>query len=77
MDYLLVVVTNQPDVARGTQTRGVVEAINAHVGAALGISEFRVCYHDDAHDRQGDRGGDEAAQGRVLVHNYFPQPLAA
>jgi len=46
--YRLVVVTNQPDVARGAQTRAVVEAINASLGARLPIDEFRVCYHDDA-----------------------------
>jgi D-glycero-D-manno-heptose 1,7-bisphosphate phosphatase len=44
--YLLVVVTNQPDVARGTTPREVVEAINAHLGAHLPIDEFRTCYHD-------------------------------
>jgi D-glycero-D-manno-heptose 1,7-bisphosphate phosphatase len=45
--YRLVVVTNQPDVARGTQRRDVVEAINAALAARLPIDEFRVCYHDD------------------------------
>jgi len=45
--YLLIVVTNQPDVGRGTQSREVVEAMNTVVGAALPIDEFRVCYHDD------------------------------
>jgi D-glycero-D-manno-heptose 1,7-bisphosphate phosphatase len=44
----LVVVTNQPDVARGRQTRDMVEAINAWLAARLPIDEFRVCYHDDA-----------------------------
>ena len=44
---LLVVVTNQPDVARGTQSRESVESINCHLGLALGIEHFRVCYHDD------------------------------
>ena len=46
--YRLVVVTNQPDVARGVQTRAMVEAIHAWLGARLPIDEFRVCYHDDA-----------------------------
>lgn len=46
--YHLVVVTNQPDVARGAQTRTMVEAINAWLGSQLPIDEFRVCYHDDA-----------------------------
>jgi D-glycero-D-manno-heptose 1,7-bisphosphate phosphatase len=45
--YRLVVVTNQPDVARGTQRREVVEAINAALTAALPLDEVRVCYHDD------------------------------
>jgi D-glycero-D-manno-heptose 1,7-bisphosphate phosphatase len=46
--YLLVVVTNQPDVARGTTGRAAVEAINGAVGAALGVDDFFVCWHDDA-----------------------------
>jgi transaldolase len=45
--YRLVVVTNQPDVARGTQRREVVEGINAALAAALPLDEIRVCYHDD------------------------------
>jgi D-glycero-D-manno-heptose 1,7-bisphosphate phosphatase len=46
--FRLVVVTNQPDVAKGTQTRAGVEAINAALLAQLPIDEFRVCYHQDA-----------------------------
>ena len=45
--FLLVVVTNQPDVARGTQSRAVVEAQNAALGAQLPIDDFFVCWHDD------------------------------
>jgi D-glycero-D-manno-heptose 1,7-bisphosphate phosphatase len=45
--YLLVVVTNQPDVARGTQSRAMVEAIHARLASILPIDEFRACYHDD------------------------------
>lgn len=45
--YRLVVVTNQPDVARGTQDRRVVEAIHAALAAHLPLDEIRVCYHDD------------------------------
>ena len=48
--YSLVVVTNQPDVARGRQRREVVEAINDSLRERLPIDEFRVCYHDDADD---------------------------
>jgi D-glycero-D-manno-heptose 1,7-bisphosphate phosphatase len=45
--YLLIVVTNQPDVARGTQSRAVVEALHAQLAAVLPIDDFRACYHDD------------------------------
>jgi len=46
--YALVVVTNQPDVARGRQTREVVEAMHLALAQQLPIDEFRVCFHDDA-----------------------------
>jgi len=45
--WLLIVVTNQPDIARGTSTREQVEAINAAVTAGLPVSEIVVCPHDD------------------------------
>ena len=44
--WLLIVVTNQPDVARGTAKRADVEAINRHLQETLPIDEFRTCYHD-------------------------------
>jgi D-glycero-D-manno-heptose 1,7-bisphosphate phosphatase len=46
--FLLVVVTNQPDVARGTQRREVVDAIHARLRAELPLDEVRACFHDDA-----------------------------
>jgi D-glycero-D-manno-heptose 1,7-bisphosphate phosphatase len=46
--YDLVVATNQPDIARGTATVESVEAIHAHLRAALGLDDIRVCPHDDA-----------------------------
>jgi D-glycero-D-manno-heptose 1,7-bisphosphate phosphatase len=45
--FLLIVVTNQPDVARGATTKEEVERINAALGAILPIDEFRSCFHDD------------------------------
>ena len=44
----LVVVTNQPDVARGTQQRAEVERINAYLRERLPIDAVYVCYHDSA-----------------------------
>ena len=48
--FRLVVVTNQPDLARGTQRREVIDAMHAHLASALWIDEFRVCEHDDRDD---------------------------
>jgi D-glycero-D-manno-heptose 1,7-bisphosphate phosphatase len=45
--FLLIVVTNQPDVARGTQTRESVEVLHAAIGAVLPVDAFCVCWHDD------------------------------
>jgi D-glycero-D-manno-heptose 1,7-bisphosphate phosphatase len=45
--FRLVVVTNQPDVARGTQSRAAIDAMHAALAASLPIDEFRVCDHDD------------------------------
>lgn len=44
--FLLVVVTNQPDVGRGTQSRAAVEAMHDKLRAALPwIDAVQVCYH--------------------------------
>lgn len=46
--FLLIVTTNQPDIARGRQTRAGLEAVNAHLSAHLPLDEIAVCHHDDA-----------------------------
>jgi D-glycero-D-manno-heptose 1,7-bisphosphate phosphatase len=46
--FALIVVTNQPDIARGAVTAGVVDAINAEVAAALDLDGVYVCPHDGA-----------------------------
>lgn len=46
--FLLIVVTNQPDVARGIQPQKVIEAINDLLRSQIPVDEIRVCYHDDA-----------------------------
>jgi len=45
---LLIVATNQPDVARGTQTRDEVLRINDRLLRSLPLLEIRACFHDDA-----------------------------
>ena len=48
--FLLVVVTNQPDVARGTITSEKVHEINAELLAQLPLDTILTCYHDEADD---------------------------
>jgi D-glycero-D-manno-heptose 1,7-bisphosphate phosphatase len=44
--FLLIVITNQPDVARGTATKQSVEEINQFLFKNLILDEIRVCFHD-------------------------------
>ena len=46
---LLVVVTNQPDVGRGTQSRELVEAMNRKLRDAVpSLDAIEICYHAGA-----------------------------
>ena len=45
--YLLIVTTNQPDIARGHGSRAASDAIIAHMRRHLSLDEVMVCYHDD------------------------------
>jgi len=46
LGFVLLVVTNQPDVARGTTTRQAVEAMNAWLAERLPLDRFYCCFHD-------------------------------
>jgi D-glycero-D-manno-heptose 1,7-bisphosphate phosphatase len=47
--FILIVVSNQPDVGRGTQTRAAVEAMHEKLRAAVpAIDGIEVCYHAGA-----------------------------
>jgi D-glycero-D-manno-heptose 1,7-bisphosphate phosphatase len=46
--YLVIVATNQPDVATGVQRREVVEAMHGKLRAAGLCDDIKVCYHTDA-----------------------------
>jgi D-glycero-D-manno-heptose 1,7-bisphosphate phosphatase len=45
---LPIVVTNQPDVARGAQRMEIVEQIHASLMQRLPLQGIMVCYHDDS-----------------------------
>jgi D-glycero-D-manno-heptose 1,7-bisphosphate phosphatase len=46
--YKLIVVTNQPDVARGTVKLETVEEINLFLQRELSIDDVLCCYHDNS-----------------------------
>ncbi len=46
--FVLIVVSNQPDVARGTTPQVTVEVINAYLAERLPIDRFIMCYHDSS-----------------------------
>lgn len=46
--YWLVVVTNQPDVARGTTPKALVDGMNEWLKSALPLDKVLTCFHDGA-----------------------------
>jgi len=46
--YVPVVITNQPDIARGKQTWFTLGEIHEEIRALTGITHFYVCPHDDS-----------------------------
>jgi D-glycero-D-manno-heptose 1,7-bisphosphate phosphatase len=57
--FLIVVVTNQPDVATGVQARDVVESMHKKLHDAAICDDIKVCYHteDDACDCRKPKPG--------------------
>lgn len=45
--YLVIVVTNQPDVAKGIQSRETVTAIHSMIRQQMHVDDIKVCYHVD------------------------------
>lgn len=46
-NYLLLVVTNQPEIARGLLPPGELLKMHTYITQALPIDDLRVCVHDD------------------------------
>jgi D-glycero-D-manno-heptose 1,7-bisphosphate phosphatase len=46
--FLLIVLTNQPDIARGSLTWADLNAMHEHMAKSLPLDAFRVCSHDDS-----------------------------
>lgn len=71
--YLLIVITNQPDVARGTQKKEVVEAMHQRLLKDLPLDDIEVCY-DEASDRYKPLPGmilDSAKKHRIDLGSSY------
>jgi D-glycero-D-manno-heptose 1,7-bisphosphate phosphatase len=75
--FVLVVVTNQPEVRRGRISLDAVEEMHARLGAELPLDAVYVCYHDaaDACDCRKPKPGlllrAAADLGLDLASSYF------
>jgi len=74
--FRLIVVTNQPDVARGTQTRETIEAMHVRLMSELPVDDVVTCYHDDgdACDCRKPKAGaliDAARRHGLELHRSF------
>jgi len=47
LNFLLIVITNQPDVARGIMAVKIVDDIHNHLRTLLTIDDIFSCYHDN------------------------------
>ncbi len=65
-NFLLVVITNQPDVGRGIQSREAVEAMNLKMQSALPLLDrIEICYH--AGERYGQPCGCRKPQPGLIL----------
>src|ERR1700733_7593441 len=48
LGYLLILVTNQPDIGRGTADAQEVSAMHDHLRRYLRLDDVKLCPHDDA-----------------------------
>jgi D-glycero-D-manno-heptose 1,7-bisphosphate phosphatase len=45
--YLIIVITNQPDVADGRTARSTVDAMHDLIRSKLAVDDIKVCFHND------------------------------
>ena len=68
-NYLIVVVSNQPDVARGIAKKKDVEQINLFLADHLSIDDFKTCYHDDKDECSCRKPLPGALLEAAMIHN--------
>jgi D-glycero-D-manno-heptose 1,7-bisphosphate phosphatase len=48
--YLLIGITNQPDVARGYVSQDTATSLNKFIASQVGLDAIYCCFHDNKHD---------------------------
>ena len=74
--FALIVVTNQPDVARGNQSTIVIEAMHEKLRSLIAIDDIVTCVHDDA-DACAIAASPNRACSRVRSFATVSTPLVA
>ena len=46
--FRVIVVSNQPDVARGRMTQGTLDLMNQRIACEISVDDIYVCPHDDS-----------------------------
>lgn len=67
--YIPIIVTNQPDVARGKTKKNVVEQINNEIMKSIHIEFIKCCFHDDEDYCFNRKPNPGALQESALEHN--------
>lgn len=48
--YLVIVVTNQPEISRGLLKQEDLDRMHTHLKSELDVDDIMVCHHDDHHN---------------------------
>ena len=68
--YLVIVVTNQPDVGTGRTARATVEAMHDIIRSRLAVDDIKACFHTNADDcacRKPKAGHDSRGCGGARI----------
>jgi len=50
LNFLCILITNQPDVSRGKISKKTVDKMNSYIKKEIKLDDMFVCYHDNQHN---------------------------
>lgn len=69
MNYILIVITNQPDIARGVISKSESDEINSYLKSILSLDEIYTCEHDDIDNCECRKPKPGAIHRAAYLHN--------